>query len=184
MKHYILFTGHMIDKQDRKNPRFPAYKEEAVKQKIHKQLLQEKEKTKLPLQGIASGACGGDILFHEACLQLGIPTQVYLPSQPEAFKGDSVSFAGDDWNERFNKLIKTLPVHLLPSSEKNKNVMNVYERTNEWMLKTALSFGGENMSLIALWDGSGGDGKGGTEHMVKMAKEKGAEVKVVDIKTL
>jgi hypothetical protein len=38
------------------------------------------------------------------------------------------------------------------------------------------------MSLIALWDEKGGDGAGGTEHMVNQAKERGAKVIVIDIK--
>ena len=40
------------------------------------------------------------------------------------------------------------------------------------------------MTLIALWDGKGGDGDGGTEHMVKVAKEKGAKVKIIDTNKL
>lgn len=37
------------------------------------------------------------------------------------------------------------------------------------------------MSLIALWDGKGGDGTGGTEHMVQIAKEQGARINIIDI---
>jgi hypothetical protein len=32
------------------------------------------------------------------------------------------------------------------------------------------------MTLIALWDGEAGDGPGGTEDMVNLAKERGARV--------
>lgn len=184
MKHIILFTGHMIDAKDRPAPRFPAYKEASVKQEIYQKLLQQKETITLPLQGIASGACGGDILFHESCAEAGIPTEVYLALPGEEFKKASVSFAGENWNNRFNKLVEKLPVHVLATENKNNSDLNIYERTNEWMLQTALEGGGKNMTLIALWDGGGGDGKGGTEHMVKMAREMGAEVDVIDIKKL
>jgi len=44
--------------------------------------------------------------------------------------------------------------------------------------------GGINMTLIALWDGKGGDGPGGTGHMVKEAKSKGAQVIEIDINRL
>ncbi|MEJ7830008.1 MAG: hypothetical protein WKF91_17495 [Segetibacter sp.] len=37
------------------------------------------------------------------------------------------------------------------------------------------------MSLIALWDGKGGDGVGGTQHMVKEAQAKGAKTIIIDI---
>ncbi len=181
MQHYILFTGHMIDAKDRPQPRFPAYKEAAVKKKIVDLLLQQKEKFQ-SLKGIASGACGSDTLFLEACIQLNIPAEIYLAYPEEEFKKGSVSFAGENWDNRFDKLVATLPVHVLAE---NKNTdMNVYEQTNEWMLHNALKSGGDNMTLIAVWNGSGGDGKGGTAHMVKMAEEKGAEVQIIDVKKI
>jgi hypothetical protein len=181
MQHCILFTGHMIDAKDREQPRFPAYKEEAVRKEIVNLLQQQKEKSQ-SLKGIASGACGSDILFHEACMQLNIPSEIYLAYSEEEFKKKSVSFAGDKWNERFDKLVSTLPVHVLVE---NRNTdMNVYEQTNEWMLHDALKHAGDNMTLIAVWDGGGGDGKGGTEHMVKIAREKKGEVKIIDVKKL
>ncbi len=183
MKHFILFTGHMIDAKDRPSPRFPADKEEKAKQEIRSNLLHQQLITTLPLQGIASGACGGDTLFHEICLELNIPSEIYLPSSPEEFKKGSVSFAGKEWDERFDALLKKLPHHILPKATKETE-MNVYERTNEWMLEKALADGGKNMTLIALWDGGGGDGKGGTKDMINMAKEKGADVEVIDIKKL
>lgn len=62
--------------------------------------------------------------------------------------------------------------------------MNMYERTNEWMLEKALANGGKNLSLIALWDGGGGDGKGGTKGMIRMVQQKGAAVGIIDIKKI
>jgi hypothetical protein len=40
------------------------------------------------------------------------------------------------------------------------------------------------MSLIALWDGKGGDASGGTEHMVKEAQSRGARTVVIKINKL
>lgn len=184
MKHFILFTGHMIDARDRQTPRFPAYKEEKARREIKLCLFHQKLIIELPLQGIASGACGGDILFHEICLQLGIPSEIYLPVSPEKFKQDSVSFAGKNWDERFDKLLKQLPYYVLPENKVDAAGMNMYERTNEWMLEKALANGGKNLSLIALWDGGGGDGKGGTKGMIKMVQQKGAAVGIIDIKKI
>lgn len=184
MKHFILFTGHMIDAPGRKEPRFPASKEEAVKDEIYKLLVAQQEKATLPLNGIASGACGSDILFHELCASLNIPSEVYLAAPVEEFKNKSVSFAGESWEKRYDALIEKLPAYELPDSKGDADNMNIYERTNEWMLETALSEGGQNMTLMAVWNGSGGDGKGGTEHMVKMAREQGAEVDIIDITKL
>ncbi len=171
----------MIDSKERQIPRFPAYKEESATQYIRQLLSEQKEKINIPLEGIASGACGGDIIFHELCSKLNIPSEIFLPVPPAEFKKKSVSFAGDDWDERFDNLVKKLRVHLLPDEYRNNLSKNMYELTNEWMLKTALSNGGENMSLVALWNGDKGDGKGGTQHMINIAKKAGAAVNIIDI---
>jgi len=173
----------MIDAKDRQNPRFPAYKEQNVRKEIRKHLMKVKETTKDEITGIAGGACGGDILFHEVCAEINIPTEIYLALPVDAFKKESVSFAGKDWEERYDRLIKKLPVFILPE-EKENNKNNVWERSNVWMLDTALKSGGKNMSLLALWDGKPGDGGGGTEHMVNVAKEQEARVMLIDINKL
>jgi hypothetical protein len=183
MYYSILFTGHMIDKEGRTFPRFPANKEEIVRKEIKEKLLKEKQTLKEKLKGVAGGACGGDILFHELCLELNIASEIFLALPVKDFKKSSVSFAGKDWEYRYERLIKKLPVHVLPQSNEN-NTNNVWERANVWMLESALKNGGENMSLIALWDGKPGDSGGGTEHMIKVAKEHGAKTKIIDIKKL
>ncbi len=179
MVHYLLFSGHMIDKEDRPVARFPAAKAIAAKNAIRNIVLALREShTGTQLKAIAGGACGGDILFHEVCLELNIPSEVYLTLDPEAFKKTSVSFAGGQWTERFDQLLQSRPFFLLPSSYTEKEP-NIWEATNQWMLEKALENGGRHMSLIALWDGATGDGKGGTGHMVHIAQQHGAEVKIV-----
>lgn len=190
--HYLLFTGHMIDNPDRKDPRFPQSKEGIVREKIRQQIELEQKKLaqNQELKGIAGGACGGDILFHEVCQELGIQSEMYLALPEDQFKAESVSFAGNDWVERFNKLINKLPHHELSQSKKlpkwlsKKTNYSIWERNNLWELNAALVNGGINMTLIALWDRKGGDGPGGTQHMVETAKEKGAMVVIIDIADL
>lgn len=179
MKHIILFTGHMIDNKDRTDPRFPAGKEMRVKQAMAERITKLKKNVTQELTGIAGGACGGDILFHELCRDTGIHTEMYLALPVEKFKKESVSFAGKEWDERFDELIAEIPVHIL--DEKEDRNSNVWEMANMWMLENGLKNGGSNMTLLALWDGKGGDGSGGTEHMIKKAREQGAEVEIIDI---
>lgn len=181
MNHCILFTGHMIDEKDREEPRFPASKEMAVRAELRKHLVEEKATAMNLLTGIAGGACGGDILFHELCEEINIITELYLALPVSEYKKCSVSFAGKLWDVRFNSLIKKLPVHILPV-EKRYNAHNkIWAATNLWMLDQALEVEGKNMTLIALWDGKGGDGNGGTEHMINTAKDKGAKIKIINI---
>jgi hypothetical protein len=58
--------------------------------------------------------------------------EMYLAFPVEKFKKESVSFAGKDWDERFDKLITEIPVHILAEKEDKNN--NVWERANGWML--------------------------------------------------
>jgi hypothetical protein len=181
MKHVILFTGHMIDEDERKKSRFPASKEIIVRAEILKQLVEENVSTKKFLTGIAGGACGGDILFHELCEEIGIPTEMYLALPIEEYKKRSVSFAGAAWDIRFDRLIKKIPVHILPLEKGNNEQNNIWAVANIWMLGHALEVEGKNMTLIALWDCKGGDGNGGTEHMISTAKDKGAKIRIINI---
>jgi hypothetical protein len=120
MLHTILFTGHMIDKEGREKVRFAAVKENAVMEAIQKEILNEKLFANKYVRGIASGACGGDILFHELCIVLEIPTNIYLAMPEDEFKKASVSFAGNNWEDRFDELVKKLPVLILPSTGKRR----------------------------------------------------------------
>ncbi|MFB3041356.1 MAG: hypothetical protein ACE1ZS_06085, partial [Candidatus Poribacteria bacterium] len=119
---------------------------------------------------IAGAACGGDILFIEAALRRNMKVEVLLPFSEAEFIQNSVSFAGDDWVERFynlcdnpNVTIYRQPDQLGPVKDED----NVYERSNLWALYSTLIYPMNQVRLIALWDGKGGDGPGGTGHMVE-----------------
>ena len=186
--YHLLFTGHMIDSPDRKEPRFPPAREEEIREKIKQAVKTEITNIHThKIIGIAGGACGGDILFHEVCHELGIRTELYLAIPPEQFVAESVQFAGSNWIDRFYKLYNTLEHHVLsqtkelPNWLKKKEDYSIWERNNLWMLYDSLVCGGADMSLIAVWNGKGGDGDGGTEHMINAAKSRGAEVNVIGI---
>lgn len=180
MQTRILFTGHMIDAAGRAEPRFPAGKEDLAKKAI-KQSLEKIKAHGNDFLGIAGGACGGDILFHELCREMHIPSEVFLALPVEDFKNESVRFAGQKWEDRFDELTGVLPVHILPQAEEKDNV---WEKANTWMLHVALLNGGPHMALIALWNLKGGDGTGGTEHMVNIAKEHKALVEIININNI
>ena len=59
--------------------------------------------------GIGGGASGGDILFHEVCAELGIPTGLYLAVPADAFCAASVRDAGPEWERRFYALVQKHP---------------------------------------------------------------------------
>ena len=189
-RHYLLFTGHMIDKKDRATPRFPESIEPSVRAAIKEAVQSQKDKYGDQLKAIAGGACGGDILFHEVCAELGVEAELYLVLPREQFIVESVDFAGNKWVDRFDDLFQKLPKQILSNTKdlpkwlQSKLDYTIWERNNLWMLNSALVCGGINMTMIAVWDGQGGDGAGGTEHMVQAAKSRGAKTIVIDINTI
>ena len=189
-RHYLLFTGHMIDKKDRATPRFPESIEPTVRAAIKEAVQSQKDKYGDRLKAIAGGACGGDILFHEVCAELGVEAELYLVLPREQFIVESVDFAGNKWVDRFDDLFQKLPKQILSNTKdlpkwlQSKLDYTIWERNNLWMLNSALVCGGINMTMIAVWDGQGGDGAGGTEHMVQAAKSRGAKTIVLDVNML
>src|SRR5689334_19708872 len=172
----LLFTGHMIDAPGRKEPRFPPDREEVARRAIREAVEAEQRQPGGVAFGIAGGASGGDILFHEICGELGIPTRLYLAVPAEKFIAASVAPAQGDWVERFERLAGKLPVRVLAEQVDDE----VWPRANLWMLEDALAAGGEHVTLIALWNGKKGDGPGGTEDLVKRATDHKAGVVILD----
>jgi hypothetical protein len=171
MNSSLLFSGHMIDEPNRPQPRFPASIEGAVRTRIAQAIAPYApggSRAMGTVLGFASGARGGDILFHEQCQSLRIATFIVLPFAPHVFVETSVKGVPDsDWEQRFWRLWNATPaaareVMYLPVSDE------AYSACNEQLLERARKHG--DVHLIALWDGSGGDGPGGTADLVAHAR--------------
>jgi hypothetical protein len=179
----LVFSGHRIDARGRKRPRFPASSEGKARDMIRRAVVEEQAQAgSQPIMGFAAGASGGDILFHEVCAELGIPTTLLLPLPEDEFAAESVADAGSEWIERFLTLTKRLEVrHLtgLPEWMAGNDSYTIWQRGNRWILHTAMSLAEADITLIVLWDGKGGDGPGGTENMVELAKSR--HVKTVQL---
>ena len=194
LRQVILFTGHMIDKPDRKEPRFPASEESRAQAAIEKEVRQLVEALPGPALGVAGGANGGDILFHEICASLKIPTRVLLTLPEGPFIAESVAGGGPGWIGRFNSLMTNHPgkneVQVLSGSKDLPSWMrepagyDVWQRTNIWLLEEALASGAPNLSLIALWDRKSGDGPGGTKDLVEQARKHGVNTILLDTTAL
>lgn len=201
-KRVLLFAGHMIDAEGRAKPRFPAVKEQIARDKIKEYVLKEMETGAGVASGYAGGASGGDILFHEVCAELDIPTRLYLAIPPREYVKTSVLKAGGEWVDRFWKLYNrhqeqkqvrlltdaTDEREYLPAWLREKSDYSIWQRNNLWMLFNALDEGCDpksddpNLTLIALWDGAGGDGPGGTGDLVNKIKDMGARWEIIDTK--
>lgn len=176
----LLFTGHMIDRPERSDPRFPAHAETRVRSAIHEAIASIPYLQPGLTIGLAGGASGGDLLFHEICAEMGIETQVLLALPAAEFALESVAPAGPDWERRFYALIASRGpqnVKILGAQDGliEGETTNVWQRTNLWILEEALALA-PGRTLLALWDGKPGDGPGGTEHFVQVAKRFGVRV--------
>jgi len=188
----LLFTGHMIDAPGRKEPRFPPEKVEVAKQKIAEAVAAEQQIAGGIAYGIAGCASGGDILFHQVCESMNIPTRIFLAVPRELYIRESVAPAGPQWIDEFNRLLRPpRSVRVLCDSKdlprwlQDKPNYNVWQRNNLWNLHNALAAaGGENVTLIALWNGASGDGPGGTADMVQKAQQRGAKTIILDTKKI
>ncbi len=181
----FLFSGHMIDAPDRSVPRFPPDKEKIAGRAIA-QKLDELDAGECDL-ALCSGACGGDLLFAEACLRNGLRLQLYLPFATPQFVERSVRFAGGAWVERFERVRHHAQTTLLILPDKVASVeppLNPYQRNNLWMLDEAFQFGAAKVEFICLWDGLGGDVPGGTRHMVETVAKTSAHAHVIDTRRL
>ncbi len=178
----FLFSGHTIERKNRPIPRFPEAMEAEARQKIE-QILDTFQASAKDL-AIAPGiACGGDILFLEACLLRKMEAIVFLPFEPARFIEESVRYAGDKWVERFHYIQNHPQVTINIMSEDLTEVLpgeNPFARNNCWSLNSALMYGIEKLRLIVLWNGKGGDGPGGTEDMVMRISEKGGTFEHID----
>jgi hypothetical protein len=182
-KNVVLFSGHMIDAHDRKTPRFPPDKEPVAAAAIAKTLA-EIGASRGDL-AICGGACGGDLLFAEACLAREMALELYIPFDEPTFLANSVDFADANWHDRYLAVKSRAVLHVMPDElGPPPPGENPYERNNRWMLESTARFGGRKIAFVALWNGEGGDGLGGTQHFMDEARRKTERIYWLDTRKL
>jgi class 3 adenylate cyclase/tetratricopeptide (TPR) repeat protein len=174
-----LFTGHMIDQPGRARPRFPAQLEPAVAQAIREKI----EATDAGI-GYCSAACGSDILFLEAMLDSGGEIVLILPYEREQFIRDSVDLIPSSrWSARFDRVLKRA-TRVVTASIHRIDIGGVsYDYANQLLLGLArihASQLGTGLAPLAVWDGSPGDGSGGTASVVERWRDIGLPVEIID----
>lgn len=177
----VVFSGHMIDAPDRRNPRFPMAKEGEVRDLLDKQLAAMNAGI-----GFASAASGSDILFLEAMLARGGTIHLVLPWPAEEFEKTSVAIAPEgDWVERFHKVlahaasIRVLGELYMPGSATGFEYCNLAMNGLARLFARSLDL---EITPLAVWDGYAG-APGGTGSFVRYWRTHRAPVKVVPIAT-
>ena len=159
--------------------------------------------------GLAAGANGGDLLFHEACRERGIPTRMCLALPRAQYVGQYVAPAGSEWVERFSAIyrhVRSLPDQRHPEMPSfgdtvscftdsgemprwlhGRPFYNVGRRNSLWMLQHAISAANElgedtEITLLALWNEESSEGGfGGIGNVVRMASLYGVKVRKIPV---
>jgi hypothetical protein len=174
----VIVAGHIIDEPGRAPPRFPDSAAATVKEKLREKLTALNQGAG-GLRVLASAAPGTDIICHELCREMGVKSTMCLPMPVDVYSTETFKDL-DDWRSRFLALV-TAEVGRLQLSDTaglpnwlQGTGTDEWERGNGWVLQLALSADAPKVSLIAVWDGSPtGAGKGGTAHMVDIARKAG-----------
>jgi hypothetical protein len=182
-RQVILFTGHMVDAPGRAVARFPAALAPEAARRIAAALA-EIDAGPADL-ALTQGAAGGDLLFAEACLARAVPLRLFLPLQESEFVTQSLLpvEGGAAWHARYRAVVARLDQppseapHVLGALAAGEDA---FVRGNLWLLDRALAFGAERLRCICLWDGGGGDGPGGTRHLVDAVYAAGGTVLRID----
>ncbi len=179
----LLFTGHMTDLPGRAEPRFPEHAEPAAWLAIRSAIEQARNRNKGRMVGIASGARGGDLLFHEACRLFGIERRMVLPFPPEVFIETSVAgIPNGGWETKFadnwGSLQPSEREILLTAKDPSG-----YAMCNHRMIALAQELSNA-YEVVALWDGKAGDGPGGTAEHVETVRRMGGRVEIIDTNRL
>jgi hypothetical protein len=176
----LLFVGHSIDAPDRAAPRFPSAAEPVAREAILRAVHEQIGGDRTGFVGVAGASSGGDILFHEACEAAGITNRICLALPPTQYANIGVSSAGPQWDARFRALIARHPYHVLselpelPAWLRPNARYDFWGRDTLWRYYTAAAIG--EITVIAFWDGK----EGATADLVHMAKERGANIVVLD----
>lgn len=185
-RQVLLFSGHMMDAPGRATPRFPAEKEAAAARAIE-QALEGMDAGPEDI-ALAQAAAGGDLLFLEGCLRRGVRCTVLLPFPEDEFIERSIlpSTHGPAWRDRYLALrdrldaVRIMPDELGPLPEG----ADPYERANLWLLQSAMACGPDKVRFLCLWNGSGGDGPGGTAHLYAEVERRHGRVNWIDVRKL
>jgi hypothetical protein len=130
---------------------------------IFQVLKEKKEKTPGTVYGVSSVAAGGDLIFAESCIQLGLPLRILLPMPKQQFRDD---FDPPTW-ERVEEVLRRAMSVEVTGGEQDRDA-----RYYECGIETVL----QSRFLVALWDGEPSRGLGGTEQIVSFAKIEGRPV--------
>ena len=179
-----VFCGHVIDAPDRPVPRFPPALEGVVYKAIRDRLQQFDIRF-----GYASAACGADILFLEALLELKGEIHIVLPYEQQQFIRDAVDILPTgQWRQRFDRVMAQATEVVVASRHKAASAVEVaYEysyRVLHGLGKIRATQLGTEFLPLSVWNGQPSDDIGGTSSAVQYWQQWSNSVEIIDLAAL
>ena len=153
----VHYCGHMISAPGARG-RFPAEAEPEVAAAV-RQAVQDVE------FAFGSLACGADILFAEALLDVGAELHVHLPCTSEDFVVASVDGGGPGWRERFDHCLARATTVTITTQGGFRGEAELFDYCARVAMGHALiraDFLATEAEQIAVWDGRPPIGPAGT----------------------
>jgi class 3 adenylate cyclase/tetratricopeptide (TPR) repeat protein len=178
-----VFSGHLIDRPERSEPRFPARLEADVARAIRNRMKDADIGF-----AYASAACGGDILFLECLSEMGAELDIVLPYHRDQFVQDSVDIVpGADWPARFAGVLGRAAQVITASDQRMSGSAVPFEYAFRFVDGLAALRSDEldtELLCVAVWDGKAGDGPGGTASAVEHWRQVGRRVEIIHLAEL
>ncbi len=176
-----IFSGHMIDRPERKTPRFPAYAEEQVRRELAS--IIRKRNIRI---AFSSCACGGDILFLEEVLKAGGECFIVPPLPLNETIVNSVDIIpGADWKERLFAIFRNENVFVFEPECDEIGVDDdaiVYDFTNRYILGIA-AFRSQTLHFplfgVTVWNGERSGLTGGTDSAISLWQQKNIPLDII-----
>ncbi len=175
----VLFSGHMIDREESSVERFPSVLDGVVKEELVRVLRKIGAGF-----GYGSAACGGDIIFAESMEEINAETNIYLPFAEHDFVQSSIAFAGEEWVCRFNEVLKKSSRTFFVTEERYGGDDILFQYLNQIMLGASLARAEEletEVVGVALIDSASERLAGGTTNAVQSWRQLGIEVEQLDL---
>ena len=188
LRQAILFTGHMVDapgsrrcrafracsfrrRRGASRPRLPRSTPGRATSRSRKALP-------------AATCCSPKHASRAACRCACCCRSAKASSSPQSLLPVE---DGAAWQARFRAVVARLD-HAPSEAPQELGALAAGEdpfvRGNLWLLASARAVGAERLCCICLWDGGGGDGPGGTRHLVEAVRDAGGTVLRIDTRTL
>ena len=185
-KSVLLFTGHLIDHAERSPKRFTYDALDKVRNLI-RTYIREEVRLNPPELAVCSLAAGGDMIFADEVLKMGIPLIVFLPFEKERFLKESVIYdkgnlddSPEYWKNEFERLLSLADEVRYPPNVSND--VNLFEQCNISMLDYAEKISeieSESISALALLRLKEERIKGGTSHFVDELKKRNIPLQIL-----